>query len=136
MSQTIKSAKGFFIGFLAGGAVGAAVALLTTPKSGEKLRREIKQKSNEYLDEVDMYISETKHNAGKVIDESRRKFASILHDLTSKPKAIYMDAERVFNDAKGKTLEVLNSGKEMVETEKERLTSSVKAGIETYNDEK
>lgn len=136
MSQNTKNVKGFFIGFLAGSAVGAVVALLTTPKSGENLRKEIKQKSDEYFDEVDKYLAETKNNAGKVIEESRRKFANILHDIKSKPEAIYRDAERVFNDAKGKTIEVFNSGKEIVETETERLTSSVKAGIETYNDEK
>ncbi|MCF8243385.1 MAG: YtxH domain-containing protein [Melioribacteraceae bacterium] len=136
MSRNNKSGKGFFIGFLAGSAVGAVVALLTTPKSGENLKKELKQKSDKYFDEVDKYFSETKHNAGKVIDESRRKLASILHDLKSKPEAIYRDAEKVFNDVKGKTKEVFDSGKERVEKETERLTSSVKAGIGTYNDEK
>lgn len=136
MSQNTKGVKGFFIGFLAGGAVGAVVALLTTPKSGKNLRKEIKQKSDEYFDEVDKYLTETKHNAGKVIDESRRKFATILHDMKSKPETIYRDAEKVFNDAKGKTIKVFNSGKKIVETETDRLTSSAKAGIDTYNDEK
>lgn len=136
MSQNNRSGKGFFIGFLAGGAIGAAVALLTTPKSGENLRKEIKQKSDEYIDEVDKYLAETKQNAGKVIDESRRKFATILHDMKAKPEGFYRDAEKVFNDVKGKTKKVFDSGKERVETETERLTSSVKAGKETYNEEK
>ena len=47
MPQTSKSVNGFFIGFLTGGAVGAAVALLTTPKSGANLRKDIKHKSDE-----------------------------------------------------------------------------------------
>lgn len=136
MSQNTKSVKGFFIGLLAGGAVGTVVALLTTPKSGKNLRKEIKQKSDEYIDEVDNYLTETKRNAGRVMNESRRKLASILHDLKSKPEAIYRDTEKVFNDVKGKTKAVFDSGKERVEKETERLTSSVKAGIETYNDEK
>jgi gas vesicle protein len=136
MSQNNRSGKGFFIGFLAGGAIGAAVALLTTPKSGENLRKEIKRKSDEYIDEVDKYLAETKQNAGKVIDESRRKFATILHDMKAKPEGFYRDAEKVFNDVKGKTKKVFDSGKERVETETERLTSSVKAGKETYNEEK
>lgn len=136
MSHNTKSGKGFFIGFMTGGAVGAVVALLTTPKSGENLRKEIKQKSDEYIDEMDKYLAETKHNAGKVLDESRRKFATLLHDIKSKPEALYRDAEKVFNDVKGKTKEVFDSGKEILETETERLTSSVKAGTKTYNDER
>lgn len=136
MSQNKKVAKGFFIGFFAGGAVGSVIALLTTPKSGKDLRKKIKQTSDEYIEEMDKYLTETKNNAGKVIDESRKRFATILHDLKSKPGTIYRDVEKVFNDAKGKTIEVFNSGKEKVETETERLTSSVKVGVETYNDEK
>ncbi|MDZ7767332.1 MAG: YtxH domain-containing protein [Melioribacteraceae bacterium] len=136
MSQNTKSTKGYFIGFLAGGVIGAAVTLLTTPKSGANMRKEIKQKSDEYFDEVDKYFSEAKQNANKMMDESRRKFATILHDIKSKPEAMYKDAGRAFNDAKGKTIEVFNSGKERVETETEKLTSSVKAGLETNNDEK
>ena len=90
------SVKGFFIGFLAGGTVGAIVALLTTPKSGKELRGDIKQKSEEVL----------------------------------------KDAERVFNDAKAKTKDVLHTGKEKMDTETERLKSSVKAGIDAYNEAK
>ncbi|HCY75496.1 MAG TPA: hypothetical protein DHV28_06205 [Ignavibacteriales bacterium] len=36
--------NGLLIGFLAGGAVGAIVALLTTPKNGKEFRSEIKRK--------------------------------------------------------------------------------------------
>ena len=129
MPQNTKSGKGFFIGLLAGGAVGSVVALLTTPKSGANMRNDIKQKSDEYFDEVAKYFSETKLKFGKAIDESRRTFATILHDIKSKPEAMY-------KDAKGKTVEVFNSGKEIVETEKEKLTSSVKAGIEAFNNER
>jgi gas vesicle protein len=51
MSQN-NSVKGFLIGFLAGGTVGAIVALLTAPKSGKELRVDIKQKSGEYLEKL------------------------------------------------------------------------------------
>ena len=137
MSENVKSVKRFFIGFLAGGAAGAAVVLLTTPKSGENLRKEIKQKSDEYFDEVDKFLSESKHSSVKVIEESRKNFATILRDIKLKPDTNYRGTENVFNDAKGKTIiEVFNSGKELVEKETERLTSSVKAGIETYKNEK
>lgn len=132
MSQNTKNVNGFYIGFLAGSTVGAIVALLTAPKSGKNLRNEIKEKTGEYINEVDSYLLEAKNSAGVLIDETRKKFS----DLLSKPEGIYKDAERVIKDAKGKTIDAYSFGREKVETEKERLTSSVKAGINTYNDEK
>ena len=134
MSQN-NSVKGFLIGFLVGGTVGAIVALLTTPKSGKELRGDIKQKSEEYLDEADKYFTEKKNQAGKMFNEGKRKFTMIVNDVKSKPEEILSDAERVYNDAKVKTKELLHSGKEKIETEAERIKSSVEAGIETYKKE-
>jgi gas vesicle protein len=131
-----NNVKGFLIGFLAGGAVGAIVALLTTPKSGKELRGDIKQKSGEYFDEADRYYTETKNRAGEMINEGRRKYATIMNDIKSKPGEIINDAERLYNDAKAKTKDVLHTGKEKVELETERLKSSVKAGMEAYNEAK
>lgn len=134
MSQN-NSVKGFLIGFLAGGTIGAIVALLTAPKSGKELRGEIKQKSGEYLDEADKYFTEKKTQAGKMLNEGKRKFTMIVNDVKSKPGEILTDAERVYNDTKVKTKELLNSSKEKIETEADRLKSSVEAGMETYKKE-
>ncbi len=136
MSSNNSRAKGFLIGFLAGGTVGAIVALLTTPKSGKELRGDIKQKSGEYFDEADKYFTETKNKAGELINEGKRKYAMIMNDIKSKPEEMLKDAERVFNDTKEKTKDVLNAGKEKIETETGRLKSSVKAGIDAYNEAK
>ena len=136
MSSNNHIVKGLLIGFFAGGAVGALVALLTTPKSGKEFRSDIKQKSDKYFDEADKYFTETKHKAGEMINEGKRKYAMIMNDIKSKPEEILKDAERVFNDAKVKTKDVLHSGKEKIETETERLKSSVKAGIDTYKEAK
>jgi gas vesicle protein len=134
MSQN-NSVKGFLIGFLAGGTIGAIVALLTTPKSGKELRGDIKQKSGEYLDEADKYFMEKKNQASQMINEGKRKYSMIMNDVKSKPGEILKDAERVYNDAKVKTKDVLQSGREKIESETERLKSSVEAGIDTYKKE-
>ncbi|MEO8230968.1 MAG: YtxH domain-containing protein [Ignavibacteriota bacterium] len=136
MSRNINSTKGFLIGLLTGGTVGAIIALLTTPKSGKDFREDIKQRSGEYIDEADKYYTETKNKAGELINEGKRKYTMIMNDIKSKPDQILQDAERVFNDAKSKTKDVLYSGKEKIETETERLKSSVKAGIDAYNETK
>lgn len=131
-----NNVKGFLLGFLAGGAVGAIVALLTTPKSGKELRGDIKQKSGEYFDEADKYYQQKKIKAGKIFNEGKRKYSLMLNDLKSKPEEILKDVERVYNDAKIKTKEVLHSGKEKLETETERLKFSVKTGMDAYNENK
>lgn len=136
MSSNNNHVKGLLIGFLAGGAVGAIVALLTTPKSGKELRGDIKQKSGEYFDEADKYYQDKKIKAGELFNEGKRKYAMVMNDLKSKPEEILNDAERLYNDAKAKTRDVLHTGKEKIELETERLKSSVKAGMEAYNEAK
>lgn len=130
-----SSVKGFLGGFLAGGTIGAIAALLTTPKSGKELRGDIKQKSGEYLDEADKYYTETKNKAGEMIDEVKRKFTTGMNNAESKPGEILNDAERVYDDAKMKTKDVLQSGKHKIESEAERLKSSIEAGINTNKKE-
>jgi gas vesicle protein len=136
MSSNSHSVKRFFMAFLAGGTVGAIVALLTTSKSGKKLRGNIKQKSGEYFDEADKYFTETKIKAGEMINEGKRKYATVMNDVKAKPEEILKDAQRVFKDAKFRTKEVLHSGKEKIETETEILKSSIKAGMDSYNETK
>ncbi len=53
MAQENNFGKGLMLGFLAGGAIGAAFALLYAPKSGKELREEIKSKSDVYLDDAE-----------------------------------------------------------------------------------
>lgn len=44
MSNEKKSTKSFLLGFLAGGAIGAIVALLYAPKSGKEMREDLREK--------------------------------------------------------------------------------------------
>ena len=60
----------------------------------------------------------------------------IINEAKSKAEDILNGAGRMFKDAKVKTKDVLNSGKEKIETETERLKSSVKDGIDAYNEVK
>lgn len=64
--------KGLLIGFLAGGAVGAVLALLYAPKSGKELRNDIKVKADGYLDEAEKYIAEAKDKAKDLINEGKK----------------------------------------------------------------
>ena len=94
MSRDNNSIKIFLIGFLAGGTVGAIVALLTTPKTGKKFRADIKQKSEEYLDETEKYLIEAKDKATDFINEGKKKSERIIHDARSKSEDIIKDVSK------------------------------------------
>ena len=46
------------------------------------------------------------------------------------------DAEKVIKDAKVKTTDAFYSGKEKIESEADRIKSSVKAGLDAYKEAK
>jgi gas vesicle protein len=128
----MNTAKGFMIGVLAGGTIGTIVALLTAPKSGKQLRGDIKQKSGEYLDEAEKFYTETKNKANDIINNGKKKYASLVHDVKEKPNGILKDAEQFFTETKAKTMNAIQTSKEKLEAESQHLKSSVDAGIETY----
>lgn len=128
--------KGLLLGFLAGGAVGAILALLYAPKSGKELRADIKNKTEDYLDEAEKYLSEAKDKAMDLINEGRKRSERIIKDAKSKSDEILKDAEKIFHDAKSKTAEAVHTGKVKIESEASRIKDSVKAGIDAYKEAK
>jgi gas vesicle protein len=67
--------------FLIGGLVGAGIALLMAPQSGDETRSMIRDKSQEIKDRATSTVEETRNRAGKAIDDlshqTREKVASI-----------------------------------------------------------
>ena len=131
-----KSTKKIAIGTLIGACVGYFAGVFTAPKSGKELRADIKMKSEEYLDEAEKYLTEAKDKARELINEGKKKSERLIHDARSKSDDILKDAEKVFKDAKIKTTDAFHAGKEKIETEAERIKSSVKAGLDAYKEAK
>ena len=71
MTKNEGMLKGLVIGLLAGGAVGAIVALLYAPKSGRELRADIKDRSDEFRDDAEEYLSHVRTKAGDLVSEAR-----------------------------------------------------------------
>jgi gas vesicle protein len=128
--------KGLLIGFLAGGAVGAILALLYAPKSGKDLRNDIKNKTDEYLDEAERYIADARDKAKDLINEGKKRSEKIITDARSKSEELLKDAEKIFTDAKVKATGAVAGGKEILENEAARLKTAVKAGVDTYRETK
>jgi gas vesicle protein len=124
------NAKGFLIGFIAGGTIGTIITLLTNPKSGKEFRSDIKQKSGEYFDEADKYFVGIKNKTSQMIAEAKRKYALVIQDIKSKPEDILNDVEQNIRKAEEKINDVLYAGKEETESKTEKLKSSVKSKSE------
>jgi len=59
------------LSFLLGGVVGAGLALLIAPQSGEQTRRKIKELADDIKDRTNEYISETRDKVSAAADESK-----------------------------------------------------------------
>ena len=136
MSKDSRVGKGLLIGFLTGGIVGAALALLYAPKSGKELRKDLKGKADELLDEAEKYVDIAKEKAADAVNEGKKKSERLITDAKVKAEALMKDAEKLFSDAKVKANDAYSQGKETISSETGKIKSAVKAGIDAYKETK
>ena len=136
MSQKNGYVKGLFIGFLAGGAVGALVALFFAPKSGKELRNDIKNETDEYYDETEKFIADAKVKAKDMMNEGKKRSEQLIANAKSKSEELLKNAERIFTEAKSKTGSIVSTGKEAVDGETSKIKTAFKAGVNEYKETK
>ncbi len=73
MSDRDNEFGAFFAGFVIGGLVGAAVALLFAPQSGEETRTLIREKSIEIKDQVEQTALDAREKAEQFATEAKTK---------------------------------------------------------------
>lgn len=117
--------KGLIIGLLAGGVLGAVIALLYAPKPGKELRADIKNKAGEMVDDAEQYINVAKTKAVEIINEGKKRSENLITEAKKRAESLLGDAEKILTDAK-----------ERVGTEESKLKSAVRAGAEAYRSEK
>ncbi len=105
MSEGRFSAGSVALAFLMGGAVGAGLALLVTPKSGQEAREMIKGQATAAREEALKVADEVKDKANELLEKSR--------EAVEAKKAVLESA--------------LEAGKEAMEREKERLIAKMQA---------
>ena len=96
-----------FIYFLVGGFVGASVALLFSPKSGEQTREFLEDKYKEGTDR----LSETARQGKERVSERSLAMA-------------------------GRLTENINKGKEILKQQKEQVSAAIDAGKDAYETER
>ncbi len=76
--------KGLLIGLLAGGALGAGLALLYAPKPGRRLRMDIKNKAGDLVDQGEEYISSVQERASEIVKDARRSITGLFNNSTER----------------------------------------------------
>jgi gas vesicle protein len=77
----------FFAGFLVGGLVGAAVALIMAPQSGEETRDQIRQKG-----------IELQSKAGDTLTEARAKVEAVAADVKRRAEELQVQSKVVLEE--------------------------------------
>jgi len=136
MSRESNLSKGLLIGFLTGGIVGAAIALLYAPKTGKELREDIKSRAEGYLTDAEKHLEVAKEKAVDIINDGKTRGERLISDAKVRADELLKDAEKIFDQAKQKTTEVVATSKETIVEEGTRIKSALKAGIDAYKDSK
>ena len=118
--------KGLIIGLLAGGAVGALVALLYAPKSGRELRADIKEKADGLMDGAEEYLSAAKSRAGEIVSDAKKRSDQLITEAKHKADTLLEDADKIISDARTKVGPIAAEGA--------RLKNAVKAGIDAFRE--
>lgn len=111
--------------FLVGGFVGAAVALLFAPKSGDETRSYLENKYRESADRLAQRAAEKKDHLREGAEKLVEKARGSADALREKSREV---AEKVGQG--------IDKGRETLNRQKETLARAVEAGRQAYQEEK
>lgn len=123
--------KGFLLGALVGGAVGAITALLVAPKSGEELREDIVRRSGEIYGKATDYISNARDEAENVVNQGKTQAERIVMNARTQAENLMHNAEQMIQEAKFRA----SNAKEQVGENMTRVRDAAKAGAEAFRTE-
>jgi gas vesicle protein len=126
--------------FLVGAGIGAVLALLFAPKSGEELRSDIADATRKGIDKSKEAAQQLGAKAGEYYDAGRQK-AGELYDTARETAGEYYEATReraseLYDTATSKAGEVVAKTKDAVSSQAGSITAAVEAGKKAYVEEK
>jgi gas vesicle protein len=89
----------FFAGLVIGGMVGAGLALLLAPQSGEKTRTQIRNVSVELKERANETLAEAREKAEAITADARRKAEEIMEEARERAEEITAEAMKIAQDA-------------------------------------
>ncbi len=101
MSRNSGGAE-FFAGLVIGGLVGATLAILMAPQSGEETRAQLREKSYDLKNTAEESLADTRTRADEILAEARERAEHIVADARTRAEAIQAQArERVAKSTQG-----------------------------------
>jgi gas vesicle protein len=126
--------------FLVGAGIGAVLALLFAPKSGEELRNDIADATRKGIDKSREAAQQLGTKAGEYYETGKQK-AGEYYDAARETAEEYYEATReraadLYDTASNKAGEVVNKTRDAVTTQAGSISAAVEAGKKAYIDEK
>lgn len=128
MDQKNGMVKWLLVGFLAGSAIGAVLALLYAPKSGKELRADIRQKTDDLLDDAEGLARAARAKASEMMSDAKRRSDQLISDAQKKATTLMEDADKILTGAKQKTAGIVEEGA--------KVASAAKAGMDAFKQER
>jgi gas vesicle protein len=123
--------KGLFLGFLAGGIVGAVVALLYAPKPGRELRRDIRDQKDKIVDKASELLAGGQQAADEFLNAERDRAKQVLSQAKDKAQSILANAEHTLTEARTKA----SGATDAVRATATKVPNAAKAGMDAFRDE-
>lgn len=114
MSENNNSIKAGALMLIAGGLLGAGVALLFAPQSGKKTRKDISR-----------FAKKSKHRAEEIIDDFSDNVSDMVDSLSDKATDILDQGKDMAYDAKKKLLKAIEEGQDKLEKQRARLSKLI-----------
>ena len=121
MSDSDSEFGSFLVGFIVGGLVGAATALLLAPQSGEETRTIIREKSIELKDKAVETAEEARERAEKAMEDARASAEAAYAEARTR-------ADELAKLTKDRAVELQKRGQVVLEDQKTRLEEAIEAG--------
>ncbi|MBN1934822.1 MAG: YtxH domain-containing protein [Anaerolineae bacterium] len=94
-----EEAGAFFTGFLVGGLIGAATALLLAPQSGEETRMQIHDKSIELKEKAEVTYAETQKKLEATTADLQKKFEELKAEAQKKFEELSAQVQKAVKKA-------------------------------------
>lgn len=94
MSKSNDDAVVFGVGLLAGIAAGAVLAVLCTPKSGEEVRKDLKDTVSQFVDEMPRDYKKTEEQSKELIFKVKYSIENQINKINNALKAAKIAAAK------------------------------------------
>jgi gas vesicle protein len=114
---------------LIGGGIGAVIALLFAPKSGQELRGDIADATRKGIDKSRETAQQIGERAGEYYETTRERAGELYNQAASK-------ASEVYTQASEKVGEVAQTARATAARQTSTVTAAIDAGKKAYQEEK